>query len=126
MNASTYIKVDERVKETLAKVFNVTTKFVYMALTNRRDSRTARKIRYVAVRDYVGVPMVHCPACDTLHEVTENGRAVMRQEFANGAVLVWYKGTPEVVVNFKGKEERRFECDTLARLSDIPLYAESL
>ena len=126
MNASTYIKVDERVKETLAKVFNVTTKFVYMALTNRRDSRTARKIRYVAVRDYGVVPMVHCPACDTLHEVTENGREVMRQEFSNGAVLVWYKGTPEVVVNFKGKEAQRFECDTLARLSEIQLYAESL
>ena len=125
MTARNYIKVGEQTKQTLARVFKVTPKFVYMALTNRKDTPTAKKIRYTAVKHYGGVAMLHCPACDTLHEVTEDGREVMRQEFKNGAVLVWYKGTPEVLVRFKGKEEQ-FNCPSLPKFSEIQLYAESL
>lgn len=121
-----YIKVSNEARAKLARVFHVEEKTVYLALTYRRDSDKARKIRYMAVKEYGGVPMVHCPACETLHETTEEGREVMRQEWPNGAVLVWYKGTPEVIVRHKGREILHEDCAGMPRFSEIQLYAESL
>lgn len=123
---NSYIKVSSEAREKLARAFEVEEKTVYLALTGRRDSEKARKIRYAAVNEYGGVPMVHCPACETLHETTEDGREVMRQEWLNGAVLVWYKGTPEVVVRHKGREVLHEDCESMPRFSEIQLYAESL
>lgn len=121
-----YIDATAETTAKLAKVFNVTRKYVYMCLTYRMDTETARKIRYTAVKVYGAKAMHHCPMCETLHETTEDGREVMRQEWDNGAVLVWYKGTPEIVVRLKGKEVLREKCEGLPRLTEIQLYAESL
>lgn len=123
---NSYIKVNEDAKMKLARVFDVEPKTVYLALTWRRNSDKARKIRYAAVKEYGGVPMLHCPACETLHETTEDGREVMRQEWPNGAVLVWYKGTPEVIVRHKGREVLHEDCANMPRFTEIQLYAESL
>ena len=123
---NSYIKVNEAAKMKLARVFDVEPKTVYLALTGRRNSDKARKIRYAAVKEYGGVPMLHCPACETLHETTEDGREVMRQEWPNGAVLVWYKGTPEVIVRHKGCEVLHEDCANMPRFTEIQLYAESL
>lgn len=123
---NSYIKVNEDAKAKLARAFEVEEKTVYLALTGRRNSDKARKIRYTAVKEYGGIPMVHCPACETLHETTEDGRKIMRQEWNNGAVLVWYKGTPEVVVRHEGCEVLHEECGSMQRFSEIQLYAESL
>lgn len=123
---NSYIKVNEDAKMKLARVFDVEPKTVYLALTGRRNSDKARKIRYAAVNEYGGVPMLHCPACETLHETTEDGREVMRQEWPNGAVLVWYKGTPEVIVRHKGREVLHEDCANMPRFTEIQLYAESL
>lgn len=123
---NSYIKVNEDAKIKLARVFDVEPKTVYLALTGRRNSDKARKIRYAAVKEYGGVPMLHCPACETLHETTEDGREVMRQEWPNGAVLVWYKGTPEVIVRHKGREVLHEDCANMPRFTEIQLYAESL
>lgn len=121
-----YIKVSNDARTKLARLFKVEEKTVYLALTYRRDSDTARKIRFTAVHNFGGVPMCHCPACETLHETTENGREVMRQEWPNGAVLVWYKGTSEVIVRHKGREVLHEHCGSMPRFSEIQLYAESL
>lgn len=123
---NSYIKVNEDAKMKLARVFDVEPKTVYLALTGRRNSDKARKIRYAAVKEFGGVPMLHCPACETLHETTEDGREVMRQEWPNGAVLVWYKGTPEVIVRHKGREVLHEDCANMPRFTEIQLYAESL
>ncbi len=123
---SNYIKVSDEAKMKLARLFQVEAKTVYLALTGRRSSDRARKIRYTAVNEYGGVPMVHCPACETLHEMTEDGREIMRQEWSNGAVLVWYKGTPEVVVRHKGREVLHENCESMTRFSEIQLFAERL
>lgn len=121
-----YIKVSEEAKAKLARLFKVEEKTVYLALTYRRDSDKAKKIRYAAVRNFGGVPMVHCPMCETLHETTEDGRQIMRQEWPNGAVLVWYKNTPEVIVRHKGRKVLHENCENLPRFTEIQLYAESL
>lgn len=123
---SSYIKVSDEARAKLARQFKVEEKTVYLALTYRRDSEKARKIRYTAVKDYRGIPMLHCPACETLHETSEEGRDVMRQEWPNGAVLVWYKGTPEVIVRHKGREVLHEDCANMPRFTEIQLYAESL
>lgn len=121
-----YIKVSDEAKKKLARAFEVEEKTVYLALTGRRSSEKARKIRYTAVKEYGGIAMVHCPACETLYETTDDGREVMRQEWSNGAELVWYKGTPEVVVRHKGREVLHEDCMSMPRFSEIQLYAESL
>lgn len=111
----------------MAKLFKCTEKFVYMALTYRKDSLLAKKIRYVAVRDYQGKPMHHCPECETLHNLTQDGRKLMVQNFDNGVKLEVDKGTGNVVVyNRKGDNIGNWENVTVTKLSEIQLYAESL
>lgn len=124
--ASRYIDATPEATAKLAKIFSCTEKFVYYALTYRKNSELAKKVRYTAVKDYRGIPMLHCPACETLHETSEDGRDVMRQEWPNGAVLVWYKGTPEVIVRHKGREVLHEDCANMPRFTEIQLYAESL
>ncbi len=121
-----YIDATEGVREKLAKAFHCTSKFVYMSLTYRADSEKARKIRHTAVNEYGATPMRHCPECETLHETTEDGREIMRQEWNNGAVLVWYKGSSEVIVRHKGRDVLHENCESLPRFTEIQLYAESL
>nr|DAU81747.1 MAG TPA: hydrogenase/urease nickel incorporation protein [Caudoviricetes sp.] len=122
-----YIDVTDTVKSKLAKLFKCTEKFVYMALTYRKDSLLAKKIRYVAVRDYQGKPMHHCPECETLHNLTQDGRKLMVQNFDNGVKLEVDKGTGNVVVyNRKGDNIGNWENVTVTKLSEIQLYAESL
>lgn len=70
-----YIDVTTANKTKLAKLFKCTETFVYMALTYRKDSSLARKIRYVAVRDYKGKPMHHLPSvkpCTMLRQTVGN------------------------------------------------------
>lgn len=49
-----YIDATQEAKNRLARLFKVSDKFVYMALTYRKNTDLARKVRYVAVRDYQG------------------------------------------------------------------------
>lgn len=122
-----YIDVTAANKTKLAKLFKCTETFVYMALTYRKDSLLARKIRYVAVRDYKGKPMHHLPECETLHNVTADGRKLMLQNFDNGVKLEADKGTGNVVVyNRKGESVGKWENIPLVQLTEIQLFAESL
>ena len=122
-----YIDVTTANKTMLAKLFKCTETFVYMALTYRKDSSLARKIRYVAVRDYKGKPMHHLPECETLHNVTADGRKLMLQTFDNGVKLEADKDTGNVVVyNRKGESVGKWENIPLAKLTEIQLFAESL
>jgi hypothetical protein len=122
-----YIDVTKETETRLAKLFKCTPKFVYMALTYRRDSQLAKKMRYVAVRDYHGKPMHHCPECETLHNITEGGRKLMVQNFDNGVKLEVDKGTGDVVAyNRKGDRIGNWENVSVTKLSEIQLMAESL
>ncbi len=47
-----YIDASREATAKLAKAFRVTDKFVYLCLTYRKNSETARKIRYTAVNEY--------------------------------------------------------------------------
>lgn len=122
-----YIKVSNEARAKLARLFNVEEKTVYLALTYRRDSDKARKIRYTAVRNYGGVAMCHCPECETIHNVTEDGRQLMVQNFDNGIKLEIDKQTGAVVVyNRKGAVVCRRQIVKFPELKELQLYAESL
>lgn len=122
-----YIDVTDEAKVKLAKFFKCTETFVYMALTYRKNSNLARKIQYVAVRDFKGKPMRHLPECETLHNVTEDGRNLMVQNFNNGVKLEVDKGTGNVVAyNRKGENIGNWENVSIPKLTEIQMYAESL
>ena len=125
--AERYIDATDEATAKLAKVFNVTQKMVYLALTYRQNSETARKIRYAAVHEYGTTPMCHCPECETLHNVTKDGRKLMVQNFNNGVRLEIDKHTGAAVVyNRNGAVIGRRQIVKFPELADLQLYAESL
>lgn len=114
-------------KTKLSKLFKCTETFVYMALTYRKNSDKARKIRYVAVRDYQGKPMHHCPECETLHNTTKDGRSVMVQNFDNGVQLIVDKGNGNVdLFNRKGERISHWDNVDFPKLSEIQIEAEAM
>lgn len=122
-----YIDATPEAQAKLAKVFNVTPKYVYMCLTYRADNEKARKIRYAAVHVYGATPMRHCPECETLHNITEDGRDLMVQNFDNGVRLEIDKHTGAAVVyNRNGAVVGRRQIVKFPELADLQLYAESL
>lgn len=122
-----YIKVSNEARAKLARLFKVEEKTVYLALTYRRNSDTARKIRFTAVHNFGGVAMCHCPECETMHNITEDGRDLMVQNFDNGVKLEIDKQTGAAVVyDRKGAELSRHQIKEFPELSELQLYAESL
>lgn len=125
--AERYIDATDEATAKLAKVFNVTQKMVYLALTYRQNSETARKIRYAAVHEYGATPMCHCPECETLHNVTKDGRKLMVQNFNNGIKLEIDKQTGVAVVyDRKGAVLCSRKIEKFPELSELQLYAENL
>lgn len=119
--------MSEEAKEKLARAFKVEEKTVYLALTYRRNSDTARKIRHTAVREYGGVAMCHCPECETLHEVLKDGRHLLVQNFDNGVRLEIDKHTGAAVVyDRRGTVISRRQIVEFPELAELQLYAESL
>lgn len=124
---NSYIKVSEDAKMKLARVFDVEPKTVYLALTYRRNSEKARKIRFAAVHNFGGVAMCHCPECETMHNVTEGARELMVQNFDNGVKLEIDKQTGAAVVyDRRGTVLQSKVITKFPELSEIQLYAESL
>lgn len=122
-----YIDVTEEVKAKLARAFTCTQHFVYLALTYRKDTELARKVRYTAVHEYGAKPMGHYPECETLHNITKDGRQLMEQNFDNGVKLEVDMQTGVVVVyDRKGAVLCTRQIEKIRELSELQLYAESL
>lgn len=117
-----YIEVTKIVRGKLARLFNCSEKMVYLALTHRKDTTLAKKIRFTAVKHYGGIPMVQGPEMECLHDAD----GYMRQYLPNGAMLEWEKGTANVVVTGRDGVAHPFECASFAQFRDIQNYAKSL
>ena len=79
------------------------------------------------MRNFGGVAMCHCPACETLHEIREGDRQLMVQNFDNGIKLEIDKQTGAAVVyNRKGAVVCRRQIVKFPELTELQLYAESL
>lgn len=125
--AARYIDATEETTAKLAKTFQCTPKFVYLALTYRSDTEKARKIRFTAVENYGATPMYHYPECETLHDTTEDHRQIMRQVFNNGATLRVDKRTGEAwITNRKGETVVHKQVISFPQLSAIQALAENL
>ena len=122
-----YIKVSNEARAKLARLFKVEEKTVYLALTYRRNSDAARKIRFTAVHNFGGVAMCHCPDCETMHNVTEDSRELMVQNFNNGVKLEIDKHTGAAVVyDRRGAVMMTRQIEKFPELSELQLFAESL
>ncbi len=122
-----YIDVTEEAKAKLAKALKCTAHFVYLALTYRKNSDLARKLRHTALKEYGGVTMRHCPECETLHNITEDGRRLMVQNFDNGVKLEIDKETGAAVVyDRKGALLSTRRIEGIPELTELQKYAESL
>ncbi len=125
--ATRYIDATKDSMEMLARRFECTPKFVYLALTYRSDTETARKIRYTAVKHYGATPMAHYPQCETMHDTTEDGRQVMRQEFDNGVTLRVDKQTGEAwMTDRRGEVIDRRRIVKFTDLANVQVMAENM
>lgn len=104
------IYVEESAKAHLRKVFGVSNVMVWKALTFESDSKLARKIRYVALKELGGVPSWKPVEMETTHE---EAAKTMTQTFGERVKLVASKTEPGVVVYLDGKEVRRERVDSI-------------
>lgn len=122
-----YIDATEEATARLAKAFECKEKMVYLALTYRKDTEKARKIRHAAVNEYGAVPMVHCPECETLHNVTADGRQLMVQNFNNGVKLeIDKKSGDAVVYDRRGEVLCTCRIERIPELTELQEYAKGL
>lgn len=125
--AQRYIELPKEARTKLMQLFGCKEKLVVLALTYRKNSDLAQKIRFTAVKHFKGTPMVHIPECDCLFITTKDNREIMRQVFENGAVLEADKKTGDVIVtNYKNEIVGKWEHVELTTLAQIQLLAESL
>ena len=116
-----YIEISKSVREDLRKIFKVTDMMILNALTFKRDTELARKIRKVAL-DKDGILMTKLPSVETFHD-NDN---YMRQYIPNGAVLEFDKITGDGVVYFNGKAVKRYNDVSIAEIEHIQDYASTL
>ena len=99
-----YIHVTKEVREFLAKVFKVTDRTVWYAITFEKDNQLHRKIQMLAIKKG-GILMNELPALETFHDHDN----YMRQYLPNGAVLEFNKNNGDGDVYIHGKCVRHYE-----------------
>ncbi len=110
------IYVEERAKAHLRRVFKCSNVMVWKALTFESDSKLARRIRYVALKELGGVASWKPAEMETTHEEAEK---TMTQTFGDRVKLVASKAEPEVLVYVDGKVARREKCESIASLMSL-------
>ena len=120
------IKVSKESKAKFAKLFNCTERMVYKALCFESQTLLARKIQYVARRDYGGWVEAAVPEAEIFYDTMDNGERFMRQYFNNGAVFSVSFKTGEGVVTFKGEPRLRYDQVLLTRIPQIQEIAKSM
>ena len=104
------IFVEDKAKAHLRRVFKCSNVTVWKALTFESDSKLARKIRFVALKELGGVPNWKPVDMETAHEEAEK---TMTQTFGDRVKLVVSKGDPTVLVYVDGKVKRRETCESI-------------
>ncbi len=98
-----YIKVTADASKAIARAFDVSDKFVYMALYFRTHSDTAVRIRYVAVKEYKGELVLVAPSNRIFVESDETENLILVRESPAGSKIMWYPVTGDVLVEKGGK-----------------------
>ncbi len=125
--AARYIEMTQGKRNELANAMSCTDRMVRNALTYRSDTELARKIRYTAVKHYGATPMAHYPQCETMHDTTEDGRQIMRQELDNGVTLRVDKQTGEAwMTDRRGEVIDRRRIVKFTDLAKVQVMAENM
>lgn len=98
------IFVENSAKCQLRKTFNCSVMMVWKALNFQSDSKLARKIRFVALKQYNGVPNYPLVQFDTTHETSAG---TMTQTFGDRVKLVVCKDDASAVVYIDGEVDRK-------------------
>lgn len=104
------IFVEEKAKAYLRQVFKCSNVMVWKALSFESDSKLARKIRFVALKELGGVPNWKPVDMETTHEEVEK---TMTQTFGDRVKLVASKRDTSVLVYVDGKVKRRETCESI-------------
>lgn len=104
------IYLEDKAKAYLRRVFKCSNVMVWKALTFESDSKLARKIRFVALKELGGVPNWKPEDMETTHEEDEK---TMTQTFGYRVKLVVSKRDESVLVYVDGKIKRRENCDSI-------------
>ena len=107
------IFLEDKGKAHLRRVFKCSNVTVWKALTFQSESKQARKIRFVALKELGGVPNWKPEDIETTHEESEK---TMTQTFGARVKLIASKSDTSVEVYVDGKVVRRAHCE------DIPSF----
>lgn len=108
MKKKIYVKED--VKAHLRRLFGCSNVMIWKALAFESESELAKKIRYVALKDFGGVPNWKPSEMETTHEETAD---TMTQFFGTRVKLVVNKRDASVVVYMDDQEIRREQCGSI-------------
>ena len=104
------IYLEDKAKAYLRRVFKCSNVMVWKALTFESDSKLARKIRFVALKELGGVPNWKPEDIETTHEEADK---TMTQTFGDRVKLVASKRDTSVLVYVDGKVTRRENCESI-------------
>ena len=104
------IYLEDKAKAYLRQEFKCSNVMVWKALTFESDSKLARKIRFVALKEMGGVPNWKPEDMETTLEEDEK---TMTQTFGDRVKLVVSKRDASVLVYVDGKIKRRENCDSI-------------
>lgn len=119
-----YIHVTKENREGLVRIFGVSDRMVWNALTfdaAKGGSDLAKRIRKAAL-ERGGIVMVEVPEVETLHDAD----GYIRQYLPNGAMLEIGKDDGRCVVLFRGERVREFEDVPVRQLEGIQEWAMTL
>lgn len=117
-----WIKVSKEAREVLKKIFKVTDRTVFNALGVVDGNNDLHKRIRKAALEHGGEWVTELPVFETIH--LSDG--TMRQEFANGAVVEFYRKDGTGKVFFKGREIERYEDVNIPMIFAIQAEAAAL
>ena len=118
-----YIHITKENREGLAKIFKVSDRTVWNAISfdKNKDSNLAKRIRKAAI-ERGGILMSELPLMEALHDHDD----YIRQYFPNDAMLELSKNDGSGVVFFKGVQVKRYENVLLSEIGSIQNWAMTL
>lgn len=112
------IAVTRETRLFMMKLFGVTERMLTYALTYKKDSDLARRIRKCAI-ERGGVVLVTLPEIETFHDYD----GTMRQYLPNGAYLEFLRSDGSGHVFMHGEEVAKYENVTVQDIYKIQDYA---
>lgn len=116
-----YIHITKENREGLVKIFGVTDRMVWAAITFEKDTDIAKRIRKAAI-ERGGIMMNELPEMETFHD--HDG--YMRQYLPNGVLLEFSKKDGSCDATFKGQNVQHWDEVRVNEIEGIQSWAMTL